>query len=312
MSTGKLMTTSCGQATSVVRNQSSRTMKTLLLAVSIVMLALSTSGCGFTDKSVNPPPDVLATVADEPITVEQVRTLIPDDPLPPVLIAGGYSGPWREALNLAIRDELLGREAAHRGISASIRAQQIATLIAQERRSTPGLTVESITEGEARAWYDQRRSLFGDVAEAEVAWAEFTDSVQARKIMERVAHADQPTFQRLVLEGGARNSGTAIVDDHGEGADPMISRAAFAIGTARGVGLSADPQNSRWWVVRVERISFKLVNWDEALAYRVKSAMVAHRQDEHLRQLTDSLRKKWPVHVYENRLAAVIRAEELR
>ncbi len=65
-------------------------------------------------------------------------------------------------------------------------------------------------------------------------------------------------------------------------------------------------------MVRVERISFKPVTWDEALAYRVRSAMAAYRQDEHLRRLADSLQKKWPVRVYETRLADVIRTEESR
>ncbi|GGO25301.1 peptidyl-prolyl cis-trans isomerase [Micromonospora parathelypteridis] len=285
-------------------------MKPLLVTVALVMLALSASGCGSTDKSVDPPPNALATVAGEPITVERVRTLMPDDPLPAVLVAGGYSGPWGEALNLAIRDELLGREAARRGIDGSTRAQQIATLITQEQRDTAGLAIEGITEDEARAWYQEHRNLFGNVAQAEVAWAEFADSGQAKKVMDRVAGADQPTFQRLVSEDKATKSGAATMDDHGEGVDPMIARAAYAVAAAGGVGLSADPKNNRWWVVRVERIAFKPVAWDDALAYRVKSAMTAYRQDEHLRQLADSLRKKWPVHVYEARLADVIRTEE--
>jgi hypothetical protein len=288
-------------------------MKHFSVAVlSFVMLALSASGCGSTDQPVDPPPNTLAVVADEPITVEHVRALIPDDPLPAVLVAGGYSGPWREALKLAIRDELLGREAARRGITGSTRAQQIAALITQEQRSTAGLTVEGIAEGEARAWYQERRGLFGNVARAEVAWAQFADSARAQKVMDRVAAADQPMFDKLVREDGATESGTATIDDHGEGADPMISRAAFATATAGGVGLSADPENNRWWVVRVERISFKPVTWDEALAYRVRSAMAAYRQDEHLRRLADSLQKKWPVRVYETRLADVIRTEESR
>jgi hypothetical protein len=251
-------------------------------------------------------------VADVPITVDQVRTLIPDDPLPPVLVVGGYAGPWREALGLAIRDELLGHEAARRGINASSRAQQIATLITQEQRETAGLTVDSITDGEARAWYSERRGLFGNLEKVEVAWAEFADGAQARKVMDQVGGADQPAFQRLVRAGGAPKSGTATVDDHGKGADPMIARAAYAVGKTGGVGLSADPENKRWWVVRVERIAFQEVKWDEPLAYRVKSALAAYRQDEHLRRLADSLRKKWPVHVYENRLTGVITTEELR
>jgi len=285
-------------------------MKPLLLTVSFITLALVASGCGPTDQSVDPPPNVLATVAGEPITVEQVRALIPDRPLPAVLVAGGYSGPWREALDLAIRDELLGREAARRGISGSTRAEQIATLIAQEQRGAAGLTAESIADGEAHAWYQEHRGIFGNVAQADVAWAEFSDSAKANIALERAADIDQPTFQRLVREGGATDSGTATVDEHGEGADPMIARAAFAVGAAGGVGLSADPAKNRWWVVRVERISFKQLNWDAALAYKVKSAMVSYRQEEHLRRLAHSLRKKWPVHVYEARLADIVTIEE--
>lgn len=284
-------------------------MKPLLLAASVLAVALATSGCGSPERSVDPPPDVLATVAGEPVTVEQVRALIPDSPLPAVLVAGGYSGPWPEALDLAVRDELLGREAARRGITGSTRAHQIATLVDQERRGAAGLTAERITDDEARTWYQEHRRLFGNVARADVAWAEFTDSAPAGTALERAAGTDQPTFQRLAREGGATASGTATIDDHGEGADPMVARAAFAVGAAGGVGLSADPKNRRWWVVRVERIAFKQLDWDAALAYKVKSAMVSYRQEEHLRRLADSLRKRWPVRVYEARLADVVATE---
>ncbi|MEU8211524.1 peptidylprolyl isomerase [Micromonospora sp. NPDC049044] len=287
-------------------------MKRLLMSVALVMLAVSASGCGSTEKSVDPPPNALATVAGEPITVERVQALMPDDPLPPVLVVGGYSGPWGEALNLAIRDELLVREAARRGLDGSTRAEQIATLIKQEQRDNPGFTIENIADDEARTWYQEHRNLFGDVARAEVAWAEFTDGDEAKKAMDRVAGADQPTFQRLLREDKPAKSGTATIDDQHDDVDPMITRGAYAIAAAGGIGLSADPKNSRWWVVRVESISFETVTWDEALAYRVKSAMTAYRQDEHLRQLADSLRKKWPVHVYEARLADVMRTEEAK
>ncbi|GLY21738.1 peptidylprolyl isomerase [Micromonospora sp. NBRC 101691] len=285
-------------------------MKPFLLAVSFLTVALVAVGCGSTDQSVDPPPDVLATVAGEPVTVEQVRALIPDSPLPAVLVAGGYSGPWPQALDLAIRDELLGREAARRGITGPTRAHQIATLVTQERRDAADLTAEDITDDEARTWYQEHRRLFGNVARAEVAWAEFADSTPATTALERAAGTDASTFQQLVKEGGATASGTATIDDHGEGADPMIARAAFAVGTAGGVGLSTDPKNKRWWVVRVERISFQQTNWDAALAYKVKSAMASYRQEEHLSQLARSLRKKWQVHVYETRLADVARKEE--
>ncbi|HEY0696973.1 MAG TPA: hypothetical protein VGD43_04110 [Micromonospora sp.] len=285
-------------------------MKAPLLRAWFVTLALVASGCGSTHQPVEPPPNVLATVAGETITVEQVRALIPDSPLPEVLVAGGYSGPWRKALDLAVRDELLGREAARRGISGSTRAEQIATLITQEQRGAAGLTVEGISDAEAHTWYQEHRRLFGNVAQADVFWAEFSDSDRAHVTLERAADMDQATFGELVRQTGATGSGAATVDDHGEGADPMISRAAFAVGTAGGVGLSADPENHRWWVVRVERISFKQMSWDAALVYKVKSAMAAYRQEEHLGRLAHSLQKKWPVHVYETRLAAVVKTEE--
>lgn len=280
--------------------------------VSFVMLALSASSCGSTEKSVDPPPNALAMVADEPITVEQVRALISDDPLPPVLVAGGYPGPWREALDRAVRDELLGREAARRGIEAPTRAQQIAALIANEQRDVAGLNADAITDDEAKAWYQQNRNIFGNVEEAEVAWAEFATDGQAREVMAKVAGADQPTFQKLVGAENPKETGTATIDHDAKGADPMIARAAFAVATPGKVGLSSDPAERRWWVVRVERISFQEVKWDEALSYRVKSALAAYRQDEHLGKLVGSLRKKWTVRVYEDRLSDITKTEELR
>ncbi|WP_175543693.1 peptidyl-prolyl cis-trans isomerase [Micromonospora pattaloongensis] len=238
-----------------------------------------------------------------------MRALMVDRPLPAVLIPGRYAGPWTEALERAIRDELLVREAARRGIDAPTRAQQIAELIRREQRDGHGLTADDITDGEARAWYEQNRALFGKVEQADVAWAEFTNGPQARKLLESVTGTDQTTFLRLVREADAAHNGTATIDHKAEGADPMIARAAFAVGTAGGVGLAPDPANNRWWLVRVERISFERVTWDAEVTYQVKSALAAHRQEEHLRRLTDSLRKQWPVDVNETRIADMVKRE---
>ncbi|WP_028193401.1 hypothetical protein [Salinispora pacifica] len=59
-----------------------------------------------------PRPDVLATVSGARITIDQVRALMIERPLPAVLIPDQYAGPWEEALDRAIRDELFTRDAA--------------------------------------------------------------------------------------------------------------------------------------------------------------------------------------------------------
>jgi len=165
-------------------------------------------------------------------------------------------------------------------------------------------------DGEARAWYRENRVLFDTVARAEVTWARITDETSAKALLERAARKDQDEFERLVTEAAdVLDSGTAVIDAHGDGADPMVARAAFAVGETGGVGLAPDPGAERWWLVRVVDISFENSTWDTEFADRVKLAFATHREQEHLGRLAESLRERWPVRVNENRLAEVSRTE---
>lgn len=238
---------------------------------------------------------VLATVADQPIGVDDVVVYIPADPLPDVIVPGLHDGPWREAVDREVRDQLLDLEAQRREIVASTRSERISLLITQEEEGRRGFTSDSITEDEARRWFADHRHLFGRVSNAKVDWAEFDGYLAAREALEQSGASSSNDFLAVARESGAKSTGNAVIDRHGDGADPMIVRAAFAVGQAGGFALSEDPQNVRWWLVRVNQIQFDEWAWNPTLSHKVKTAMTVERREEHLDVLVESLQKKWPV-----------------
>lgn len=245
-------------------------------------------------------PGTLATVAGAPITVERVRALMTfRDGDPPVWVAGAVNpDPAQAALDRAIRDELLALESQRRGLDGGTRAAQIEALIDEERNTTAGLDADAISDAEAQAWYQDNRAIFDEPHEADVAWAELADGDTAHGLLNRADGTDQATFLKLVDENGAADSGTATIDHDGTGAVDMVARAAFAAAAPAGVGLAEDKAERRWWLVRVERITFEPSTWDAALAYRVKSALAWEREQDHLTELVDALRGRWPVRVH--------------
>lgn len=215
--------------------------------------------------------------------------------------------PLRTALDRAIRDELLVREAARRGIAGDARASQLAALIAQERRATPGMVPEEISDQDAQSWFDGNRALFEDVAAAHVDWAEVDDAGRAQQLFDRSDNGDRATFSAVTRNDPAViDSGTASIDHNGAGADEMVARVAFAVRRARGVGLGQNGDDGHWWLVRVAQISFEALTWDATLSARVRTSMAWQREQDHFRALTDELRHRWPVHVYESRLAGLV------
>ena len=258
-------------------------------------------------------PEVVATVADSAITVEQVRALLPAvDGGPLVRIAGvPAASPARDALDGAVRDELLAREATRRGLDGS-RADRIAALVRQEA-ARAGTTPDKITESDARAWHAAHREVFDTVHHADVAWAEISVERVALDLLDRAAGLDEPAFLRLVRGSlGVVRSGAHRVDDEGGGVPGLVTRAAFAVRAAGGVGLAEESGTlaeqagtRRWWLVRVDAVEFERTPWSTAVSNRVRAAMAWQHQQDQLDRLARSLRQEWPVRVYEERLDAV-------
>ncbi len=257
-------------------------------------------------------PEVLATVADSAITVDHVRALLPAvDGGPLVRVAGRPApSPARDALDRAVRDELLAREATRRGLTGG-RADRIAALVRQETGQVGA--GDRISDAAARAWYAAHRQTFDAVDHADVAWAEVSDEKAALDLFERAPGLDELGFLRLVRgRAGVVRSGAGRVDHEGRGVPGLVTRAAFAIRTAGGVGLAeesgvlAEERGiTRWWLVRVDAVAFERTRWDTTLADRVRAAMAWQHQQDQLDRLARSLRQEWPVRVYEERLDTV-------
>lgn len=287
--------------------------------VLLTAAALGAAGCGAPAGQTGPVerrPEVVATVADTAITADQVRALLPAADDGPLVRVAGHAAPdpARQALDRAVRDELLAREATRRGLTGE-RTDRIAALVRQESAGRPGASAGAITDVAARAWHAAHRAVFDPVKEADVAWAEITDEAVALDLLGRAAGVDERRFLQLVRSwtgAGVDRAGADRIDHDGRGAAGLVTRAAYAVRTAGGVGLAEEsgslaekPGTRRWWLVRVERIEFEAVRWSPPLAQRVRAAMAWQHQQDHLDKLARSLRQAWPVRVYEDRLDAL-------
>jgi hypothetical protein len=247
------------------------------------------------------------TVAE--ITVAEVKARLPAESTGPPVVRPGVEPPdtWRDALRLAIRDELLSLEAARRDPEAhwapdpAGRAARIRAVTDQERARSPELRESNITAPEARSWLARNHHRFDVVETAQVAWASFTDGDRARAMLDSAVGLDQARFLALAAEQGT-TTGTAMLDSSGNGADALVARVAFAVRTAGAVGLTAA--DGQWWVVRVDSIRLSTPPWDDELAGRVRAAIAWEREQAHLDSLARQLESRWRVSVDEQRFAA--------
>ena len=253
--------------------------------------------------------DVVATVGDSEVTVAEVKARLLVEETGPPVVRPGVAPPdtWRDALRLAIRDELLSLEAARRAPAVDWapdpggRAARIRAVTDQERARSPELRLSNITDSDARSWLARNPDRFDAVHGAEVTWASFTDDDRARAMLEAAAGLDQAGF--LSLAGTYRaTTGTATLDSRGNGADALVARVAFAVRTAGSVGLTSEDDRS--WVVRVDSIELELPPWNDVLASRVRTAMIWEREQAQLDALAEKLQSRWPVSIDEQRFAA--------
>lgn len=280
------------------------------MLISRLVLALTTAAALASCVSPTTPAEtILATVGDAEVTASEVRArLSSEDTGPPVVRPGAdQPDPWRDALRLAIRDELLSLEAVARDPGASWapdpagRAARIRAVINQERAQTPLLQASSIADAQARSWLAGNHELFDLVEGARVTWAMFGHAGRAREVLDAASGKDEAAFRMLAGHHGAM-TGTATLDSSGNGADTLVARVAFAVREAGALGMTTLGERS--WVVRVNDIQVVTPPWNDGLADRVRTAMAWEREQAHLDALAERLKSRWPVSIDEGQLAA--------
>lgn len=268
-------------------------------AVSFAAFAVLLAGC-----ATPVDPGVLATVGGTDVRVDYVQTLMPPEGNAAVRVAG-EPHPLQAALDLAVRDELLSREAERRDVPGETRAEQLAALVAAERAATPVLESDSISDADARVWYASHRALFDEVDTARVSWAQFGDEDAAREAFRRgAAHRTRPVRSLVRVPTDLQSSGVASIH-HDEGAEEMVLRITNAVRRPGGLGLDEEPETGTWFLVRVESLVLEPTPWNRALADRVRAAMAWEREQDHLAAMADGLRERWPVHVFSDRVQAL-------
>ncbi len=246
----------------------------------------------------------LGHVDDLPIEVADVVLLLPVEP---VVVTTDTTAEARAeaALDLAVRDALLGREAERRGLDGTTRAELLQQLVAQEQANHPELDAAAITESEARAWYRANRHLFDRVARAAVTYAVIADQATAEAAFGRATdgmHEASTVIRRLP---DVEESGTVVLDDAREPPE-MVERIVNAVRREGEVGLDVDPSTGFSWLVSVDSIEFAESTWDDVLATRVQTALAWEREQAHLDRLADDLAAVADVRINESNLARLV------
>lgn len=245
--------------------------------------------------------DAIGQVGDVPITVDDVEALVPAEDL--VVTAGTTSDARaRDAVELAVRDVLLAEEARRRGLTGESRSHVLDQLVVQERATQPSLQPASITDGEARTWYGERRHLFAPVARATAVYTRHTDADEALAAFEEA----DASARALAAEDGM-----VVL---GDGTEPpeVVERIVNAVRREGAVGMDVDPATGEFWLVRVDDITFEDLDWDEALATRVRTAMLWEREQEHLADLAARVADGTEVEIDEARVQAYVASLERR
>ena len=249
---------------------------------------------------------VVATVGAVPITAEYVNSLVDRDGRSALLI-GDRPHPFRAALDLAIRDQLLVLEADRRGLGGRTRAELLAALVAQETRSLKELDVASISDAEARMWYGENRELFDEVASAQIDWARFEKPETARAAFDELLGSDAQTFARQVKHLSTVSSYGSEYIKEGDEAEYILLRLANAVRRSDVVCLDRDTTSGDWWLVHIENVALVPTPWDTRFSAEVKGAMTFLREERHLQSVADQARKRWPVRIYEEQARELTR-----
>jgi hypothetical protein len=260
------------------------------------------------------PTDVLATVDGDPVTLDELPTA-PLSEAAAVQVSNGLrqGAAPRRALDRVIRDELLLREAERRGFTGS-RSALLGALVADERQQHPQLVAETITDSEARNWYETTRATFEHLETAHIYWAEFASEAAAQEVFDAGISVNESDFARIVTQAEAADlvdhgTETVVLDDAEVNA--MLLRIANAVREAGHVGMDQDRVLGNWWVVRVENVTLGTQPWDSELALKVKTALAWEREQQHLDEMAAGLRDDWPVDVNEDLVEQLIGNGEL-
>ncbi|GAA1850980.1 hypothetical protein [Myceligenerans crystallogenes] len=252
------------------------TRRTVRSGAAAVAAALLLGGCApRTD------PSVLATVDGAEITAGAVASRM--DSTVEEYIWTGDAAPGeraRRALDVAVRDAALAAAARDDGATGSSQSELLSGLLVAERAAHPELDAASVSDDEAREWFESNGDDFAQVHHAEVTWVAVDDPDTAR-----AAHAAWTADPRLgpadLALGDEDTWGDAAVG-HDSEIHVMVERLVNAVRTEGEIGLDLDADTGLWWLVRVDSAALAEPEWDEVLAGRVRTAMAHERETAHL------------------------------
>ena len=268
-------------------------------ALGLMPVVLLVAACT-TDTGLRP----LALVDEEPITAANVDALLPVQQL--VLTAETTAeARAHEALDIAVRDALLLREAQQRGIDGTSEAEMLQSLVDEERATVAHLDPMVISRAEVQTWYEQNEHLFATVETASTTYAVLAQEDRALEVFDLVVGSELDLSEALRRSGGAEPTGGAVIGGSQEPHE-MVERITNAVRREGGVGLDVDPATNSYWIVQVDEISFAPPQWDDLLYTRVRTAMAWEREQQHLRDLAESVQGTTAVRVDEESLQEYI------
>lgn len=286
------------------------------LSLVLVLLALAcatapSAGCSkkTTATTTTPANPAVAWADEQPVSSSAVALHI-KPPAPWVGVAKPVEA-RQAALDEAVRVVLFAHEAERRklqpaaGSAEAVRASLVQKLIADELKAR-GRVPESISDDEAKAFYEQNRHRFNQPERFQLGDIVVESAELAEKLLGRAAQATNEAFAEMAREHRVdsdprERSGTygwvlaSGKDERGNQLPMPLFRVARRLVLPGMVGL-AQTADGRYHVLRAIATDVDYVPWDKDIM-RIKNVMTREIRESLLDALDRSLREQHRIRV---------------
>jgi peptidyl-prolyl cis-trans isomerase C len=276
--------------------------------------ALSLGAC-HRDPRCGPAQDrsVLACVGDDAVRRGEAQEFLRDAEY----VAGSArpQDPRALATEKAIRLRLFANEAKRRGLAPAGGGAASVTTLAQalvaDEAQKRGISRDTVTEQDARKFYDEHPEAFGQIDEVELQAIVVADPDAAERIYGEAVGADEARFAELVAKHSEDAASKAkrgmLAPIHAErGADRELLKLGLSLRRAGALGGPVKAADGRYYVARVVAAPVsRLPTFDEQARAKAKNIVAFERTEALKLELAESLRKSTSVRTFEDAIAAL-------
>ncbi len=257
---------------------------------------------------------VVACVDDTVIRKDEVSAFVREPTWTPGVAA--LPDPRRAALDEAIRLHLFAQEARARKLAPASGApagspQGIAQALMQSELAARGLGRDSVSDDEAKRWFDDHPEAFGEIDDVHVQAIVLRDPRLAEQVWAKAKGADRDAFAALATAYSIDEPSKAKGADFGwihAGRDADRTLLGLVLGLRRpgSIGGPVRAADGRWYVLRILEAPLEhQTPWGELAKAKAKNLLARERQRVALDALEASLRSRATIVVFDDALATV-------